>query len=326
MLTDARDTEAGQATALRDAAPTPAPGTPHRALPDVSIVERPAQRGRLDWVGMDGIDLPLTIREAGRLQSVAARADVAVDLPAEDVKGIHMSRLYRLLDGLAGDTPVAPAAIHDLLAAMVESHRDCASTRARLALSFPLMMNRPALATPGLSGWISYPVRIEAEQVDGVSRLEAVVTVAYSSTCPCSAALARQLVEEAFLEAFDGQPSLTPAQAAAWIRQNGTLATPHSQRSEAEVRVTLDPQAPDLGLARLIDAIEQAVGTPVQTAVKREDEQAFALRNGQNLMFVEDAARRIHQALRDDFDTPRIAVRHLESLHPHDAVASTGGR
>ena len=58
-------------------------------------------------------------------------------------------------------------------------------------------------------------------------------------------------------------------------------------------------------------------------AVKREDEQAFALRNGQNLMFCEDAARRLKQR----FDTFtelsdfRISVTHKESLHPHNAVA-----
>jgi GTP cyclohydrolase I len=43
----------------------------------------------------------------------------------------------------------------------------------------------------------------------------------------------------------------------------------------------------------------------VQTAVKRADEQAFALANGQNLMFCEDAARRLHLALRQlEWSTP----------------------
>ena len=37
--------------------------------------------------------------------------------------------------------------------------------------------------------------------------------------------------------------------------------------------------------------MEAALGTPVQTAVKREDEQAFARLNGRNLMFCEDAPR-----------------------------------
>ena len=66
---------------------------------------------------------------------------------------------------------------------------------------------------------------------------------------------------------------------------------------------------------------QQALGTPVQTAVKRADEQAFAALNGRNLMFVEDAARRIQAALEGSYAQPRVHVRHMESLHPHDAVA-----
>jgi GTP cyclohydrolase I len=61
----------------------------------------------------------------------------------------------------------------------------------------------------------------------------------------------------------------------------------------------------------------------VQTAVKREDEQAFALLNGANLMFCEDAARRAQATLDADENIADFHVRvsHLESLHAHDAVA-----
>ena len=75
--------------------------------------------------------------------------------------------------------------------------------------------------------------------------------------------------------------------------------TPHSQRSSAEVRVKLTPSF-SFPIIDLIDRIEDALKTPVQTAVKREDEQAFALLNGENLMFCEDAARRIQNALTED--------------------------
>ena len=46
--------------------------------------------------------------------------------------------------------------------------------------------------------------------------------------------------------------------------------------------------------------MEAALGTPVQTAVKREDEQAFARLNAANLMFCEDAARRVAAVLSSD--------------------------
>ncbi|MNO69926.1 hypothetical protein D3C76_607900 [compost metagenome] len=80
-----------------------------------------------------------------------------------------------------------------------------------------------------------------------------------------------------------------------------------------------------LPLESLIDSAEACLGTSLQTAVKRADEQAFALANGQNLMFCEDAARRLHQALvaRDELLGFRLTVVHAESLHAHDAVASS---
>jgi len=83
-----------------------------------------------------------------------------------------------------------------------------------------------------------------------------------------------------------------------------------------------------LPVADLIDRAEAALGTPVQTAVKREDEQAFARLNAENLMFCEDAARRVAAALAVDARVQRFDVRvsHFESLHPHDAVAQVSGK
>jgi len=70
--------------------------------------------------------------------------------------------------------------------------------------------------------------------------------------------------------------------------------------------------------------VEAALATPLQTAVKRADEQAFARLNGANLMYVEDAARRVQAALAQHHAQARVTVRHMESLHPHDAVAQAG--
>ena len=103
----------------------------------------------------------------------------------------------------------------------------------------------------------------------------------------------------------------------------GISATPHSQRSVAQVRVRLDESMEELPISRLIDEVEDALQTPVQAAVKREDEQEFARLNAANLMFCEDAARRIHAKLDQDKTLVDFWVRinHMESLHPHDAVA-----
>ena len=78
-------------------------------------------------------------------------------------------------------------------------------------------------------------------------------------------------------------------------------------------------------MTELINNAEAALGTAVQTAVKRADEQAFALANGQNLMFCEDAARRLNLALKrsDAVKAFHLKVIHAESLHAHDAVAES---
>ncbi|MET0210940.1 MAG: GTP cyclohydrolase FolE2 [Burkholderiaceae bacterium] len=304
-------------------------------LPDVATTDSPAVALPLDWVGMDGIDLPIKL---GGLR-VPVSVDVAVDLPRAEVKGIHMSRLHRLLNEVAEHRELTPAILAMLLQDMVDSHADCGTTAARTVWHFKLLRARPALVTPGLSGWQAYPVTLCAQWRGGALSMRLSVDVTYSSTCPCSAALSRQVLQDAFLRDFADVANVAPQAVAVWLETHGSLATPHSQRSVARVSadVLATPQddgdeadASDLdavdalGIDALIARIEAALGTAVQTAVKRADEQAFAQRNGQNLMYVEDAARRILASLAGAYRNVQVAVRHLESLHPHDAVASAG--
>ena len=159
---------------------------------------------------------------------------------------------------------------------------------------------------------------------DGM-RMELAVEVPYSSTCPCSAALARQLIQEQFRKDFEGEGSVDMEKVFEWLgTEEGIMATPHSQRSVAQVRVLLDTDCDEaFPITALIDSIEGALKTPVQTAVKRVDEQEFAKLNGQNLMFCEDSARRLKRALDGQpcYQDFWLRVNHLESLHAHNAVA-----
>lgn len=291
-------------------------------LPDVAAADAPVHPMPLEWVGMNAIDLPVVIAEADYRRDHHARVDVEVDLPQPDVKGVHMSRLYQLVDTLGEDGALTPARIGPVLQAIVDSHEDCGSTRARVRINLDLLVRRAALESDDIGGWQCYPVTVEAIGNGAETKLRASVDVTYSSTCPCSASLARQLIERAFLRQFGTRGSIPTSEAGAWLREHATLATPHGQRSKASVSVEVDSTAADFGLLALIDRVEGALKTPVQTAVKRIDEQAFAARNGQNLMFVEDAARRIRHALVGDYADVDISVAHMESLHPHDAVAS----
>lgn len=298
--------------------PSPLPDVAH----DAAALARP-----LDWVGMDRIALPVRIADAaGGYLQVAASVDVAVDLRDAGARGIHMSRLYlQLQEAFAAET-ITPAGLRRVLQGFVESQQGL-STSARLVLRYDHLLQRAALASAH-RGWKRYPVVVEATLRDGHLRLALTLAVEYSSTCPASTALSRQLNAERFAADFAAARPLSTDVVRDWLAsERGLAATPHAQRSRAEVRVELRPAFDELPVASLIDALETALGTPVQTVVKREDERAFAELNAANLMFCEDAARRIAATLSAD---PRIerfdaSVAHFESLHPHDAVARVSG-
>jgi GTP cyclohydrolase I len=293
-----------------------------RAMPDVANEAQPAVAGTLEWVGMGNIDVPVTLAGTdGTAVRTPARVSAYVNLRQPDVRGIHMSRLYLHVDKHLSGEPLTPCSIRRLLRDFLESHSEL-SDRAMVRISFDHLVRRPALKSDN-SGWKSYPLTIAGVMDKGQFSLEVGCEVVYSSTCPCSAALARQLIQERFGEDFARGKPLDYDAVVNWLgSEQGICATPHSQRSIAEVRVKL---APSFGfpIVELIDRVEAALQTPVQTAVKREDEQAFALLNGENLMFCEDAARRIQVALARDEHIVDFWIRatHQESLHPHDAVA-----
>lgn len=300
------------------------PSASPRTLPDVAGETAIAARA-LDWVGMQRIALPLRLSGGGGVQ-VAASADIGVDLTKPEARGIHMSRLYlRLQDALAAEA-LTPAGLRRTLQDCIES-QDGLSSRARLTLRYDHLLRRAALASEH-SGWKAYPVEIDAQLGAEHLTLSLAFSVEYSSTCPASAALSRQANAERFAEDFAAARPLSTSVVRDWIAsERGQAATPHAQRSRAEVRVVLRPSFDELPIEELIDAVEAALATPVQTAVKRADEQAFAQRNAENLMFAEDAARRVAAALTGDARIERydLTVSHFESLHAHDAVARVSG-
>lgn len=286
-------------------------------LPDIAA-QAARQTLPLEWVGMCGIALPVSLEG----QRVSAKADAGVSLDDGEARGIHMSRLYLALEVLEREN-LSPALLRRVLQQFLDSHEGL-SNNAYLNIHTDLLLKRPALVSP-LAGWKSYPLSIAASLKNQMFHVELKIDVAYSSTCPCSAALARQLIQEQFVDDFANKP-LQHADVLAWLGSTkGIVATPHSQRSSAQLHLHLDEFIDELPLSVIINDAEAALGTAVQTAVKRADEQAFALANGQNLMFCEDAARRLNLALRRSPGVSAFHLRviHAESLHAHDAVAES---
>jgi len=295
------------------------------AMPDIANQSCATTEGTLDWVGMSHIEVPLMLALHGEApRQVSAKVEAFVNLADPKAKGIHMSRLYLALDELSRESSLSHATLCELLDTFITTHENL-SDQAFVKFDFDLHLRRKALITEK-QGWKAYPVTITGQVVENQLQVELKVNVPYSSTCPCSAALARQLIQEAFVARFAGQQQISSELVVDWLgTTQGIVATPHSQRSVAEVKVKLQRNVAEFPIVALIDAIEDALKTPVQAAVKRADEQEFARLNGQNLMFCEDAARRLKHTLNGltEFEDFWLRVNHYESLHAHDAVAVT---
>ena len=291
-------------------------------MPDVASRAVQHAEGTLDWVGMGNVRIPLRVRDGDAVHPAHARAQVYVNLADGRAKGIHMSRLYLILDEHTATRALSLAGLKLLLKSLLESHRDL-SSHAFVEFAFDYYLRRQSLITEH-AGWNSYPVAIRGSVDGGQVCIELNIGIWYSSTCPASAALARQLIQQRFEDDFGATGSVHASEVKAWLGTEEAIAgTPHAQRSLAQLRVRIDDTATSFPLTALIGEAESTLATPVQTAVKREDEQEFARRNAANLMFCEDAGRRLKAMLegRADVLDYRVRVEHHESLHVHDAVS-----
>lgn len=287
------------------------------SMPDVAESQTSPFASPLDWVGMEKVEVPILLESGLR---VPARADIFVNVMNPQAKGIHMSRLFLALKDGVGNEKVSLSLINKLLHQFIDSQKGL-SDQARLRLSWDELSERKALLSE-YTGWKSYPVFVEAYLVDGEIFSEVSFSFYYSSTCPCSAALSRQLFQQAFAKEFCDD-NLNFQKAFDWLGSQ-QIASPHSQRSRADVRLIFDRSVKELDIMKYVDSLEATLKTPVQTAVKREDEQEFARLNGENTMFVEDALRKMKGALLNfpELNDFHIKAHHYESLHAHDAVGS----
>jgi GTP cyclohydrolase I len=291
-------------------------------LPDVAVKRTsPLLQFPLSRVGMSHIQVPIIYadhQEAGL--RAAADVDAFVSLDQSEARGIHMSRLFTLLHENLPERNLSRELLQDLTQGFLESHQ-ALSHSAEVSIRWPLLLKRKALKSENF-GWRSYPVAVFAVQKKQEFHWGIEFQILYSSTCPASAALSRDLIQNAFKKSFSEEQAQTE-KVQQWLASpQGMVATPHAQRSIARVKLVLSNSTP-LDLQHWINHVEEVLQTPVQTTVKRADEQEFAFRNGQNLMFCEDANRRIQASLQSSSQVLgyQVEVRHLESLHPHDAVS-----
>ena len=265
----------------------------------------------LDWVGMQAIQSSLRHHE----NLIPCDLSIGVNLK-EGHRGIHMSRLYSLMMENFLSQELTTQSANQLLQQAITSQEGL-STQASLSLTYKLPVRTKALKS-GKEGFRNYDVSISALKTDEAAlQIWIKFNILYSSTCPQSAALSVETFNANLKTAVQNIDRLP--------------ATPHAQRSVMTCELLLQDKdhfnVNDL-VKTFIEIVENTLKTPVQTAVKKADEMAFAILNSENLMFCEDAVRRVDSELKAriqhkplELSGYRIKTQHEESLHPHNAVS-----
>ena len=267
-----------------------------KVLPDV-MLEKSDKYQQLDWVGMTEIQSAMQVKQ----MIVPVSLDIGVNL-AENSRGIHMSRLYQLQQAHLLNQRLATDTFQKLTKDCLQSH-DTISSVCAIKIKLQWAMTTRSLKS-NLAGFRQYPVQIIFEQRKNEFKTWLQFEILYSSTCPQSASVALEVIKsEGTLGAYER-----------------LLATPHAQRSRSVLKLQVNDLS-ETTIDALIEGSEQALGTPVQTTVKKIDEMEFARLNANNLMFCEDAARKLanYLAQAENILGYSVYCEHQESLHPHNA-------
>lgn len=270
----------------------------------------------IDWVGMDEIQsqimiLPQANDKTAPQVFVPVLIGTFVNLQ-KGYRGIHMSRLYNLITQKILNQNLTTNMIQSFLSDMIGS-QDQLSDQGYICFNFNYPRKTQSLKSESV-GFRSYPVQITALKKASQTRVWCDFEIIYSSTCPQSAALSLEVIKNQ-IDGLDRLP-----------------ATPHAQRSVMKVSCLLTVADVDSDFSgvfhKFIEVVENTLKTTVQTAVKKADEMQFAILNSENLMFCEDAVRKVSLVMNElvqvgflGLNGYKIRTHHLESLHPHNAVS-----
>ena len=107
-------------------------------MPDIANHTTAQTEGTLDWVGMSNIEMPIMVASEGQSERmVSAYVDAFVNLKEPKAKGIHMSRLYLLIDDLSNNGVLNYQSLVTVLDGFISSHQDL-SDNAKVEFTFDL--------------------------------------------------------------------------------------------------------------------------------------------------------------------------------------------
>ena len=265
-------------------------------LPDIQHSSTSQHSIYLNSVGVEKVKVPFKLDSLyGGTYDLTAEVEMTTDLQ-NDIKGISMGMLLRSLIKYL-DKPLK----HQTIKQILEEFKTAVETDSKHSLikfDFDLPINKKSPKSN-----IVFPQYYKCGFVGKLDQDEyrffQKVQVFYGSYCPCSASLCDHL------------------------KENNSSGFPHAQRSYAELLVEVK-DGNVIWLESLIELIEDAVKTSMFPVLRRVDEQEVARIAAANPMFVEDAIRRIVNAINhQDFIYDWI-VRcvHMESIHVSNAIST----
>ena len=259
-----------------------------------------------------------------RTLQVAASVDV-VGRPARrrGARHPHVAPVPAPAGRAVAPRPITPAGLRRVLQDCIDSQAGL-STRARLRIRYDHLLQRRALASDN-AGWKRYPVEIDARLSEGHLAARARVLGRVFQHLPGVGRAVAPAQCRTFRRGFRRRASAVDRASVQRLARHPSAAWPPRRTRSAAAPTcawSCARHSTNCRWSTLIDAVEAALGTPVQTAVKREDEQAFARLNAENLMFCEDAARRVPRRSTPTRASP-ITMRRVALREP--ASARCGG-
>ena len=261
--------------------------------------------------GVKGVKIPVDIHRGKMSFHLVCLLDLFVNLP-DTRKGADMSRAIESITTSARDRGelVSLESFCGIIGVEALKRFDY-SEKVQIRLRTELPLTRQS--HQGRESTVFYPVEVFHRYTrDGHSLTTITSEILIMNACPCAMETTRELLKQRF-GMVQGLPDAYPS-------------VTHNQRNKIRVSLTssLDP---NIDLIDIIETVEESMGGPLLSLLKRVDEGEHVLDAHLKPMFVEDLVRLIAIRIGEKFDKLskdvliKISSESEESIHPHNAYA-----
>lgn len=261
--------------------------------------------------GVKGVKIPVDIHRGKINFHLVCVIDLFVNLP-NTRKGADMSRAIESITISARDHGelISLESFCELIGTEALKRFNY-SDRVEIRLRTELPLTRQS--HQGRESTVFYPVEVFHQQERGGHSSTTITSeILIMNACPCAMETTRELLKQRFEDVQslpDTYPSIT-----------------HNQRNRIRVSLTSSSDS-NVDLIDIIETVEESMGGPLLSLLKRVDEGEHVLKAHLKPMFVEDLVRLIAIRIGEKFDKLdpdviiKISSESEESIHPHNAYA-----